>query len=81
MDKAIWVQILDKIIFISHQSNTFGKCMNPTLLPPVMGKQQSRLGSSTMVWQLVKEKENSEFKLVKLSLEIDLVSHLAHVEG
>ena len=31
--------------------------------------------------QLVKEKENSEFKSVKLSLKIDLVSYPARVEG
>ena len=31
--------------------------------------------------QLVKEKENSEFKLVKLYLKIDLVSYPARAEG
>ena len=31
--------------------------------------------------QLVKEKENSEFKPVKLRLKIDLVSYPARVEG
>ncbi len=31
--------------------------------------------------QLAKEKENSEFKPVKLRLKIDLVSYSARVEG
>ena len=34
-----------------------------------------------MVWQSVKEKENSEFKAVKLYLKNDLVSLPAHLEG
>ena len=39
-----------------HDStNTLGKGMNPTIIPPTMG----RLGSLTFVWYLVKEKENS----------------------
>ena len=38
-----------------------------------------RRDSSTMVWQPVLE--NSEFKQVKLSLKIDLVSHPARAEG
>ena len=51
--------------------------MNPPLLPLVLGT----LGSSALVRQPVYEKENSEFKLVKLRLKIDSVSHLARVEG
>ena len=39
----------------------------------------SRLGSLTLVWQPVKEKENSEFKSVKQHFEIDLVLHPAWV--
>ena len=46
--------------------------MNPLILPPAMGKQQGRLGSSALVRQLVWEKENSEFKPIKLRLKIDL---------
>ena len=38
---------------------------------------QGRLGSSLLVRQLVLEKENSEFKPVKLRLKIDLVSYPA----
>ena len=34
-----------------------------------------------MVKQLVKEKENSEFKPVKLRLKMDLVSYPARAEG
>ncbi len=43
--------------------------MNPNILPPAMGKQQDRLGSSALGRQLVQEKENSEFKPVKLRLK------------
>ena len=38
MDTATRVQILDKIDFISHSTNTHGKGMNPIILPPAMGK-------------------------------------------
>ena len=43
--------------------------MNPIILP------------SALVRQLVYEKENSEFRSVKLRLKIDLVSYPARVEG
>ena len=32
------VQILDETDCISHSTNTLGKCMNPIILPPAMGK-------------------------------------------
>ena len=57
---------LDETDCISHSTNTLGKGMNPIILPPAMGKQQGRLGSSDLEWQLVYENENSEFKHVKL---------------
>ena len=38
MDTATWVQILDETDCISHSTNTFGKGMNPIILPPAMGK-------------------------------------------
>ena len=78
---ATRVQILDETDCISHSTYTLGKGMNPIILPPAMGKQQGRLGSSALVRQLVQDKENSEFKLVKLRLKIDLVSYPARVEG
>ena len=65
---------------ISHSTNTLAKGMNP-ILPPAMGKQQGRLRSSGLVRQLVQEKENSEFKPVKLRLKIDLMSYPARAEG
>ena len=55
--------------------------MNPIILPPAMGKYCDRLGSSALVRQLVQEKENSEFKPVKLRWKIDLVSYPAREEG
>ena len=80
MDTATRVQILDLTDCISHSTNTLGKGLNPNILPQAMGKQQSRLGSSALVRQLVQEKENSEFKPVKLRLKIDLVSYPARAE-
>ena len=38
MDRATRVQILDKVDYISHRTNTLGKGMNLTILPPAMGK-------------------------------------------
>ena len=38
MDMAVQVQILDEVVRISHSTNTFGKGMNLTILPPTMGK-------------------------------------------
>ena len=32
--------------------------MNPIILPPALGKSLGRLGSLTLVWQPVYEKEN-----------------------
>ena len=66
MDTVIRVQILDETYCISHSTNTFGKGINPIILPPAMEKKLGRLGSSALLSQLVYEKENSEFKPVKL---------------
>ena len=49
----------------SHSTNTLGKGKNPTKFPQVMAEWLGRLGSLTLVWQLVKEKENSECKHVE----------------
>ena len=38
-DTLTRVQILDEADCISHCTNTFGKGMNPIILPPAMGKQ------------------------------------------
>ena len=81
MDTVTRVQILDETDCISHSTNTLGKGMNPIILPPAMGKQQDRLGSSALMRHLVQEKENSEFKPVKLRLKIDLVSYPTRAEG
>ena len=55
--------------------------MNPIILPPAMSKQKGRLGSSALVRQLILEKENSEFKPVKVRLKINLVPYTARAEG
>ena len=49
MDTVTRVQILHVTDCISHSTNTFGKDMNPIILPPAMG----RLGSSALVRQLI----------------------------
>ncbi len=73
---------MSAIIKISHNTNTLGKGMNPIILPPAMGKQQGRLCSSALVRQLVQEKENSEFKPVKLHFKkIDPVLYPVRAEG
>ena len=38
MDTATRVQILDENDCISHSTNNHGKGMNPTILPPAIGK-------------------------------------------
>ena len=65
MDKVNWVQILDKIVCISHSVYTLGKHINPIILPLAMDKYLVRLGSLTLVWQPVLEKKNSEFKPIE----------------
>ena len=76
MDAAIRVQILDEADCISHCTNSLGKDMNPSILPPAI----SRLNFLTLVWQLVYEKENFEFEPVKLRLKTDPVSHPVRAE-
>ena len=43
--------------------------LHPTILSPAMGKIVWQTGSWTLVWKLVWEKENSEFKPVKFYLK------------
>ena len=74
MDTSTRVQILDETDCISDSTNTFGKGMNPIILPPAMS---DRLSSSA----LMRQKENSEFKPVKLRLKIDLVSYSTRAKG
>ena len=37
MGTATQVQILDDNFYISHSASTFGKGINPIILPPAMG--------------------------------------------
>ena len=73
--------VLQSRYYVHFRANTLGKGMNPLILPPAMGKQQDGLGSSALVRQIVQEKENSEFKPVKLRLKTDLASYPARAEG
>ena len=54
--------------------------MNLTVLAPAMERKVNKLGSLSMVWQPVWEKENFEFKPAKLRMKIDIVTHLAEAE-
>ena len=38
MNTATRVQLLDETDCISHSTNTLGEGMNPSILPPAMGK-------------------------------------------
>ena len=38
MVMATCVQILDEVVCISYSTNILGKGMNPTILPPAVGK-------------------------------------------
>ena len=38
MDTMTQVQILEETVCISHSTNTLGKSMNQTILPPAMDK-------------------------------------------
>ena len=82
MDTMTWVQILDKTACKSYIPKSLGKGMTPTILSPAMGKivgqiRFSHFGMATGLW----EKKNSEFKPVKLHLNIYLVLQPALVEG
>ena len=46
MATATRIQILVEIVCISYTINTPGKIINPSILRPSMGKQQSRLKSN-----------------------------------
>ena len=47
--------------------------MHSALLPPAMCKYKSKLGTLSLAWQPVSEKENSESRSVKLHLKFDIV--------
>ena len=57
MDTMTWFEIQAEVVGILHCTNPLGKGMKPA-----MGKQEDRLGSLTLFWQLVLEKENFEFE-------------------
>ena len=81
MVTAIRFQILDEADCISHSTNTLRKGWNSIILPQAVSKLKGRLGSLILVRPPVKEKENSEFKNVKLRSKIDLVTHFASLKG
>ena len=73
METAKWVQILDEAGCISYSSNTIGNRYDSNYSP------SGRLGSLAVGMQPILEKENAEFKPVKVHLKIVLVSHPARV--
>ena len=56
MELMSQAQILDEAVCISLGANTFGKGMNPSVLPPAMSEEQDRLGSFALVRQPGEEK-------------------------
>ena len=58
MDIETQVQNLDEAVCISQCTNTLGKSIIPTVLPPAMAIKQGSLDSLTFVWQPVEENEN-----------------------
>ena len=44
MDMVTRVQILDEVAYISQSANSLRKGMNPTILPPAMGKIIGKTG-------------------------------------
>ena len=65
------VQILDTAVCISHSVNTLGKSMNPTILPPAIGKIVGQTGFFNLgMATSLGEKKISKFKPVKLHLKI-----------
>ena len=79
MDTATRVQILDETAF-PMALLPLRKGMNPTILHLAMGKYLGKLDFSTLLWIPVYEKENSEFKPIKLRLKIHLVSLPTYAE-
>ena len=55
--------------------------MNPIIIPLALSKIAGKLGSLALIRQLVKEKENSEYKPVKLRLKVGLVPHASLLVG
>ena len=65
---------MDEAVSISHGNYTLGKGMNPTILPPSMGKLIGRLGSLNLGMTTYQGEE-------KLCFKIDLVLHPIHTEA
>ena len=68
MDTVIAIQILEGVNCIPDSAKNYENCMNPTLLTPSRNKKV-RVGSLTLVWQLVSEKEKLNSKLFKSALK------------
>ena len=81
MDVAIRVQILNEAIFISHIAHTLRKGIKSTILPLDRSKEGNTRSSLTLIWQPIKERENSEFGPVKQHLEMTLCHILLMQSG
>ena len=58
MGPEIRVQILDKVVYIfTLRLLDEGRSINPTILPPAVGKYYGRRGSLYLVWQPIWEKD------------------------
>ena len=76
MNRATWVQTLNEAVCISHSTNTLWKIMNPTFLPPAMGKIVGQTGILSLGL-----KENWIHTSKNPHKKIDLVSYPGHMEG
>ena len=63
------VLILGEAVYMSHCANALGEIMYSTIFPPIMAKYLIRMGSLSLVWLPVQQKENIEFKFAKLCLK------------
>ena len=70
MDMPMGVQILQSAIYISLNANTFEKGINPTNFVSVINKQQGRLGFLTLLYQLYKENETLNAKLLNSAVSL-----------
>ena len=74
MNMATRVQIIDEAVWISHRANVVGKSYESNNSTFNYGWIVGQTGFLTLAWQLFKEeeKENTEFKPVKLSFKLTL---------
>ena len=66
MKTTTGVQTQDERVWASNYANNLRKSMKQIFLLPCMSKHLGRLWSSTLIWQLAKEREN--YKVITVNL-------------